>query len=86
MKKRKLPVYKKIGAECVHTVAHLIHASLVESHDRGVGEPVEHGAQCLLGVKLLRLEELFEELFVEHGGDNVIHNYREKRWKHIQFK
>lgn len=67
-------------------MAHLIHASLVESHDGGMGESVEHGAQCLLRVKLLRLEKLFQELFVEHGGDNVIHNYPEKREKHIQIK
>lgn len=55
-------------------MAHLIHASLVESHDGGMGEPVEHGAQCLLRVELLRLEKLFQELFIEHCGDNVIHN------------
>lgn len=61
-----------------YAVAHLIHAGLIESHDGGVGEPVEHGAQGLLGIKLLRLEKLFQELFVEHGGDNVIHDYSDK--------
>lgn len=60
-------------------MVHLIHASLVKSHDGGVGQPVEHSTQCLLGVKLLWLEKLFQELFVEHGGDNVIHDCPEKR-------
>lgn len=60
-------------------VAHLIHASLVESHDGGMGEPVKHSAQRLLRVKLLWLEKLFQELFVEHCGDNIIHNCAEKK-------
>lgn len=65
-------------------MAHLIHARLVESHDGGMGEPVENCSQRLLRVKLLRLEKLFQELFVEHGGDNVIHNCPEKREKCVQ--
>lgn len=69
---------------CIYKVAHLIHASLVESHDGGMGEPVEHSAQCLLGVKVLWLEKLFQELFVEHGGDNVIHNCPENKEKRFR--
>lgn len=75
--------FENIRTLCIYTVAHLIHACLVESHDGGMGEPVEHSAQCLLRVKLLRLEKLFQELFVEHGGDNVIHNCPEKREKRV---
>lgn len=57
---------------------YLVHAGLIESHNWGMGEPVEHSAQGFFGVKLLRLEKLFQELFVEHGGDDVIHNYSGK--------
>lgn len=55
-------------------VLHLVHAGLVESHYGCMGQPVKHSAQSLLGVKFLRLEKLLQELFVEHGGDDVIHN------------
>lgn len=65
-------------------VAYLIHTSLVESHYGGMSEPVEHSAQCFLRVKLLWLEKLFQELFVKHGGDNVIHNCPGKREKCVQ--
>lgn len=65
----------------MYTIAHLVHASLIESHYGGMGQPVKHSPQCLFGVKLLWLEKLFKELFVEHGGDNVIHNYSGKTEK-----
>lgn len=55
-------------------MTYLVHACLIESHYRGMGQPVEHRPQGLFGVKLLWLEKLFEELFVEHSGDDVIHN------------
>lgn len=75
---------ENIKTLCIDTVAHLIHASLIESHDGGMGKPVENCAQCLFRVKLLWLEKFLEELFVEHGGDNVIHNCSEKREKRVQ--
>lgn len=53
---------------------YLVHAGLIESHYRGMGQSVKHSPQGLFGVKLLRLEKLFKELFVEHCGDDVIHN------------
>lgn len=53
---------------------YLVHAGLVEPHDGGVGQPVKHGAQGLLGVQLLGLKQLFQKLLVEHGGDDVIHH------------
>lgn len=58
----------------VQTLMYLVHAGLVEPHDRGVGQPVKHSPQGLLGVKLLRLEQLLEELLIEHGRDDVIHD------------
>lgn len=59
--------------------SHLVHTGLVESHDGGVGQPVEHSPQRLLRIKLLWFEKLFEELFVEHGGNDVIHDYKGKQ-------
>lgn len=53
---------------------YLVHASLIESHYGGVGQPVKHSPQSLFGVKFLQLEKLLQELLVEHGGDDVIHN------------
>ncbi len=54
---------------------YLVHTSLVESHDGGVSESVEHCPQGLLGVQLLRFEQLLQELLIEHGGNDIIHNY-----------
>lgn len=48
-----------------------------------MGQPVKDGPQCLFGVKLLWLKKLFKELFVEHGGDYVIHNYSDKTEKKL---
>lgn len=53
--------------------SYLVHARLIESHYGGMGQPVKHSPQSLLGVKLLRLKQLLQELFVEHGGYDVIH-------------
>lgn len=53
---------------------YLVHASLIESHYGGMGHSVKHSPQGLLGVQLLWLEKLIHEPFVEHGGDDVIHN------------
>lgn len=55
-------------------MTHLVHTGLIESHYGGVGQSVKHGPQGLFGVELLRLEKFFQELFVEHGGNDVIHN------------
>lgn len=62
---------------------HLVHTSLIESHYRGMSKPVKDGPQCLFGVKFLWLKKLFKELFVEHGGDYVIHNYSDKTEKKV---
>ena len=59
--------------------AHLVHASLIESHYGGVGQPIKHSPECLFGVKLLWFEKLLQELFVEHGSDDVIHDYSVKQ-------
>lgn len=53
---------------------YLVHAGLIQPHYGSVGQPVEHSPQGLFGVKLLWFEKFFQELFVEHGGDDVIHN------------
>lgn len=55
-------------------MTYFVHAGLIESHYGGVGQPVKHGPQGLFGVKLLWLEKLLKELFVEHSGDDVIHD------------
>lgn len=60
-------------------LSHLVHAGLIEPHDGGMGQPVKHRPQRLLRIKLLWLEKLFKELFVEHGGNDVIHNYKGKQ-------
>lgn len=56
------------------TKPYLVHTSLIESHYGSMRQPVKHSPQGLFGVKLLGLEKLLQELFVEHGGDDVIHN------------
>lgn len=68
--------------DCIFlSFAHLVHASLIESHYGGMGQPVKHSPQCLFGVKFLWLEKLLQERFVEHGSDDVIHDYSGKHQK-----
>lgn len=54
---------------------YLVHTSLVESHDGGMSQSVKHCPQGLLGVQLLWFEQLLQELLIEHGGNDIIHNY-----------
>lgn len=72
---------RESNEQSLYTMAHLVHASLIESHYRGMGQPVKYSPQCLFGVKLLRLEKFFKEFFVEHGSDDVIHNYSQQTEK-----
>lgn len=43
-----------------------------------MGQPVVHGAQSFLGIQILGFEQLLHEFFVEHGGDDVVHNCKDK--------
>lgn len=61
---------------------YLVHAGLVESHDGGVGQSVKHRPEGLLGVQLLWFEQLLQKLFIEHGGDDVIHNWQSEGTGH----
>lgn len=63
----------------MEAAAYLIHAGLVQSHDRGVSQAVVDGPQGLFGVELLGFEQFFHELLIEHGWNDVIHNCRDKR-------
>ena len=40
-----------------------------------MGQSVEHSSQGLLGVQLLWFEQLLQELLIEHGSDDVIHDW-----------
>ena len=51
----------------MEAAAYLIHAGLVQSHDRGVSQAVVDGPQGLFGVELLGFEQFFHELLIEHG-------------------
>lgn len=55
---------------------YLVHAGLIEPHNGGVRQTVKHRPQSPLRIQLLRLEELLQELLIEHGGDYVIHDCR----------
>lgn len=43
-----------------------------------MSQPVVHGAQRFLGIQILGFEQLLHEFFVEHGGDDVVHNCKDK--------
>ena len=57
-------------AQAAH--AHLVHARLIEAHDRGVGEPIEDLAGRVHRVDLLRPKELLHERRVVHRADHVL--------------
>jgi len=57
---------------CSNNCTHLIHASSIESHDRGMCQSIKHSSHCFLRVEFLWFEYLIHISLVEHRTYDVI--------------
>ena len=62
--------------------SHLVHAVRAHSHDRRVGQSVEHRLQPHPVIGGLVLEDLHQTAFVHHLPHKIAHHCRRKRHGH----